>query len=310
MAFRLKTKDIAVLASLAEYRLITVPQSLGACGFSGLQVARRRLAALEEQHLVQSSSRGYGRHRGRPEKVFGLTPAGFDVLKEQGRLPGTAEFDQVSGAAIACPDHQLLLNWFRVHLTHLPTALPRLSVAPVATSNSPFVARVAEEAAEQPEDISGALAQQKKRGLVPDAVFAITDAQEKKSLLFFLEVDMGTETVASPSREPGDLRAKVTKYQQYFRENAYRAYERPWSATFNGFRLLILTNTPERLHSLCALVREMQPSGFVWLTCELSLTADGLAAPIWARAGRTDKPLESIVGPGMSRCTPLPPPKP
>jgi hypothetical protein len=309
MAFRLLAKDVETLRALAEYRLMTVPQLLWVCGFSGLQMTRRRLAALEDAGLVGSENRGYGRHQGRPEKVFSLAQAGFEVLRKEGKLPEWVGFEQASGERITCPDHQLLLNWFRVRLDYLPTVLARLSVRSAA-SNSPFVARKAEEPAAQPDDVVAALGLQKKRGLVPDAVFAITDAQEKKSLLFFLEVDMGTETVASPTREPGDLRAKVTKYQQYFRENAYRAYERPWSATFNGFRLLILTNTPERLHSLCALVREMQPSGFVWLTCELSLTADGLAAPIWARAGRTDKPLESIVGPAMGRCTPLPPPKP
>jgi len=34
---------------------------------------------------------------------------------------------------------------------------------------------------------------------IPDGVFTITNLELKKSLLFFLEVDMGTESVASPN---------------------------------------------------------------------------------------------------------------
>jgi hypothetical protein len=268
------------------------------------------MAALEQERLVQSECRGHGRHRGRPEKVFALAQAGLDALRKERVLAEAVEFDQASGATIACPDHQLLLNWFRVHLDRLPSAMPRLSVRSVA-SNSPFLVRqTKEEPTESPEDIAVALRQQKGRGLVPDAAFAITDAEEKKSLLFFLEVDMGTETVASPTRQSGDLRDKIGKYQQYFRNNAYKAYQRPWAATFNGFRLLILTNTQERMNSLCALVREMRPSDFVWLTCEPSLAASGVSASVWARGGRSDKAPESILGARLSCPGPLPEPKP
>jgi len=51
---------------------------------------------------------------------------------------------------------------------------------------------------------------------LPDAVFAITHAELKKSLLFFLEVDMGTETAASPRRVTrNDRRTKILLYRAY-----------------------------------------------------------------------------------------------
>jgi hypothetical protein len=40
---------------------------------------------------------------------------------------------------------------------------------------------------------------------IPDCVFTITNGEFKKSLLSFLGVDMGTETVAGPKRDLKDI---------------------------------------------------------------------------------------------------------
>ena len=60
---------------------------------------------------------------------------------------------------------------------------------------------------------------------IPDAVFGISDSVAEKTCLFFLEVDRGTETIASPKRDISDIRQKIINYQWYFQSRAYRRYE-------------------------------------------------------------------------------------
>jgi hypothetical protein len=134
------------------------------------------------------------------------------------------------------------------------------------------------------------------RDFTPDGVFSITDRTQQKTLLFFLEADMGTETIASPSGRAGDIRGKITTYQAYFRSGQYKRYGNFWSCDLLGFRLLVVTATENRLTSLCRLVQRMPPSDFVWLTDQDRVLGNGLAAPIWARGGRLNASPESILG--------------
>jgi hypothetical protein len=144
---------------------------------------------------------------------------------------------------------------------------------------------------------------------IPDGVFSITNKEaEKKSLLFFLEVDMGTETIASPSRGPKDLRQKIIRYQDLFTSASYKGYEGVFDSKFNGFRLLFLANSAARLNSLCRLVQEMPPSDFIWLGDQEKMFSQGLSAKIWARGGRIKDPAQSILGPGFACELPLPDP--
>ena len=123
---------------------------------------------------------------------------------------------------------------------------------------------------------------------------------EKKTLLFYLEADMGTETLASTSRDPKDIRQKILNYQTLFRSRLYKRYEAVFKSKLNGFRLLFLVNSEPRLISLCRLIREMPPSDFIWLTDQGKMFSRGLAAKIWARGGRNEDPPQSILGPRLA----------
>ena len=63
--------------------------------------------------------------------------------------------------------------------------------------------------------------------MIPDGVFTIS--HQEKTLLFFLEVDMGTETLASTKQGTGDVRQKIINYQSLF---------------YNGITLLYLKQKP------------------------------------------------------------------
>jgi len=264
VSFRLKENDCKTLELIAEYRMLTVTQ-IAALLYKSRQVVRRRLNDLEKAGLIEVSGREFGRGRGRPENSVGLTKHGVDVLEDKGQLSQDVPYEKVCDDCLFCADHQLLLNWFRIHLNHVEKVLPRLSVKFFA-HNSPFL----------PKDQNGRILITDHSPLpgsglqgvkfTPDGVFGISDSVGAKTCLFFLEVDCGTETMASLKRERTDIRQKIVNYQWYFQSLAYKRYEEVFQCQLRGFRLLFLTSTLGRLRALCELTQQIRPSNFVWLT--------------------------------------------
>jgi hypothetical protein len=132
--------------------------------------------------------------------------------------------------------------------------------------------------------------------LIPDGVCALGHNELGKTVLFFVEIDMGTEARTSAAQYPGEIRRKLQCYQQLLSTGDYRRYETDFDAKFRGFRLLMVTPQPERLRALCRLVREVCTTDFVWLTDRSGLLRQGIHAPIWRVGGREDLPPQSILG--------------
>ena len=137
MSFRLKTTDCNILECLAEYRILTVSQ-VASLFHKSKQAIRRRLHDLEERGLIEVIGTELGRGRGRPENSLGLTERGVDVLKEKDLLGQGIPYDKVLSDSLFGKDHQLLVNWFRIHLKQIERVLPRLSMK-VFAPNSPFL---------------------------------------------------------------------------------------------------------------------------------------------------------------------------
>jgi hypothetical protein len=196
--------------------------------------------------------------------------------------------DDIIGEDIRCQNHQLLLNWVRIHLDHIETTAPGLKIRFLAHS-SPLL----------PKEFSSVSVHSRIGEVIsfkPDAIFSICDSNQGKTLLFFLEVDLGTETLASPKRGLTDIRQKILNYGACFDTLVYKRYERLWNCQLNGFRLLFLTDTSSRMSTLCSLVREMPPSDFIWIAQKDRMFEDGISAEIWARSGRLDTSPQSILG--------------
>ncbi|MFC1765876.1 replication-relaxation family protein [Planctomycetota bacterium] len=294
MSFRLRETDCKALECLAEYRILTVPQ-FAAILHKNKQAVRRRIGDLEKEGLIEVTKREFGRARGRPENLFGLTESAVDILKDKGILGRDVPYEKIGGTNISCIDHQLLLNWFRVHLSQIEQVLPRMTVK-VLASNSPFL----------PRGQSGRIfitdcspvSNPGDQGVkfTPDAVFGTRDSIAAKTCLFFLEVDCGTETIASPKRDMTDIRQKIVNYGTHFDSSRYKRYEDVFKCKLNGFRLLFLVNTPGRLVALCKLIQEMQSTDFVWLTEYRRMFDGGVSAAIWAKGGDLQDPQQSILG--------------
>jgi len=122
--------------------------------------------------------KSYGKGKGRPENVAIPTKKCFDQLSRNGHIPEHITFnaDKIPNPTLI--DHDLLLNWVIVHLLTLDRKESGLVTEhrigrPTMDGNSGGADRI-----------------------IPDAVFTITNKESDKTLLFFLEVDMGTETIA------------------------------------------------------------------------------------------------------------------
>ncbi len=293
MAVRLTNRQQDLLRDLGSYGILSGDQVAIVQGV-GRQAARKRMSELIDLGLVEGRPHGFGRARGRPARIYSLNAEGVLYLKNLGfavaedRKPGT-------GKSIA-PDHQLLLNWCLLHLQGLQSVLPQLTVRRADTSRL----------VETPERSRSSASTH----AIPDAVFSISNDHGEKVLLFFLEVDMASETVASPTRKGSDFRSKIVRYHEYFRSGLYKRYEQEWDCQLRGFRLLVVTSMQQRLAVLCRLVREMPPSDFVWLADRASLFSAGMAAAIWVQGGNQDSPPRSILGSTLARPTPLLPVKP
>ena len=294
MAFRMNHNDGEVLKSLAEYRVLS-PTQITTFYQKTRQVVWRRLHILEKEGLIQTIRHEFGRGRGRPENLLGLTEHGIDILIEKKLIGKDIPYENILVDGHFCIDHQLLLNWFRIHLNQIERVLPRMTVKFLA-HNSPFLSKGPNERIfitdYSPVPDSG------EQGVkfTPDGVFGTCDSIKKYTCLFFLEVDCGTETLASPKRDMSDIRQKIINYQWYFESERYKRYEEVFKRNLLGFRLLFLTNTYGRLVALCELTREMFPTNFVWLTECSRLFPEGVSANIWAKGGDIQGSPGSILG--------------
>ena len=186
MAGKITKADIAILAFIAEYQILTVKQ-LSALTERSLQVLRRRMRFLKKEHFVNLKERGFGRGPGRREDIIMLTENGLKLLKPGKSLSDRAAYvtDKMSDSIFI--DHDLLRNWFFVHLIQIERKNPRFGIQLVTKSfnilndenvQSPLDMERYPSVKDQKEDFI----------LIPDGVFTITDGKSKKSLLFFLEV--------------------------------------------------------------------------------------------------------------------------
>lgn len=301
MTLRLTGDDLNLLAAIAEHRVLTKGQMVRL--FSRNERALRgrlnelaKVGYLDTQPTLSSK-------RGRPEIQATLTPAGIGLLETHHRLPEDIAASLVLAGQLVWAPHHRALNDFRVCLAVLPAICPSLKIDFI-TATSPVLRMTEAGRAFAADWLDGQLASQDSPGLIPDAVFMIRHEPRDKSLLFFLEVDMGTESLASPTRARGDLRHKIQDYQSYSRSERYRRYGDAWKCQFNGFRVLFVTAPPGRRASVCRLVVQHPPSDFIWVADQDQLVTQGLAAPVWSRGGRTDIPEASILGPDFGRQLP------
>lgn len=278
-----------LLRSVAALSVVTVHQ-LALLNGRKLDTVRRQVGALEKRQLVQAGTIPINGTPGRPEKILSLTPIGLKLLRDAGfDIPEIAK-EPLAMLHPKLVRHQLLIATVRAHLSLMTRGWPEFQAKFLLPGDSGLAGGDAKERA----------------SLVPDAVFGLSHTALGRTLLFFLEADRGTETLASHGGG-SDIRQKILNHQATFQSGEYKRHEQKLQAELKGFRVLFLTDTEPRLAALCRVVRETPPSDFFWLTDEASLSARGIGAPIWVRGGLMDIPRESILGSKMPTALQTPP---
>ena len=293
MAFKLNKNDRRILFSIADCRVLTQSQ-IAAIQMRSKQVVRRRMRAMENEGLIHSSTQRLAGFRGRPEKIFSLSKKGVHFL-ELDDTQTKSILQRINEDNFRFLDHQLLINWFQIHLRYMEKTCPALSFR-FLSSSSYLLARDDNNRPFTSEQKPDSEYTENTHGFTPDGVFSLSHNDNRKTLLFFLEVDLGSESLFSPKRKAGDIRKKILNYQSYFRNGRYKRYGKIWNCEFKGFRLLFLTNTHGRLVALCKLVRQTPPSNFIWLTTQEKMFSYGLSARIWFSGGKLAESPQSILG--------------
>lgn len=287
---KIPEKDWGLLRFIDSFKVLTVTQ-LSVLSRRRCQVIRRRLRTLGEQGFISTQQRPYGNRRGRPEDLILLSEAGYSMLHKQTDRNGKCQKND-KYAAPEFVEHKLLVNWFFIHLIQIERQIPQLSVHYITQ----YFSRVEDAPSAEHMIRIQVPGDDDKLEFIPDGIFTVSDSVSNKTLLFFLEVDMGTETLASPARNLKDVRQKIVNYQDLFRSGRYKRYERFFNASLNGFRLLFVTHSPSRLKTLCQLTASMLPSDFIWLSDRDRLLSSGLVDEIWVRGGVLDRQPYTIIG--------------
>jgi hypothetical protein len=289
MATLLTTTDLDVLRRMSDYQVLSIAQLASLYKISR-QMAGRRAKGLARSGLVTLVLRNFAGAVGRPETVISLTKEGVQALEGASSNSGKRSWPEPQNIDPARLEHHLLLNWLRLHLVQMERQRSELRVNYLSSveGNENKITSGGTEGAES---------------IIPDGIYSITSPEQQKSLLFFVEVDMGTESLAGASRQ--SIGAKVDAYQAVFAASSYKKFESILNGPFLGFRVLFLANSQPRLKHLCRLIASIKDTEFIWLSDQDSMFAEGIAGRIWIKGGRTGDGLFSILGPTLAFKSPI-----
>ncbi len=278
----LTVKELAVLQSLVDYGTLSMTQ-LTILHFPSRQMARIKARHFYDSGLAEIIHQDFAGGRGKPEGIIFPTEKTIKILNDSNSVGGNENFT-LPAINRRNLNHQLLINWARIHLTSMEKQIPQLS----AKFLSPFI---------EIDSYRIDLADSKLGNLlIPDGIFSISYAPQQKSLLFFLEIDMGTETLSSQSLSKNDFKRKILEYHYVFKNQLYKHLEGIFGLQFNGFRTLVVADSKSRLNQLNRLVKSMKSTGFIWLTDRDSILASGISDVIWFKGGDIEAGQFSIIG--------------
>ena len=221
MDSRLNKGDKEILSFIALYRILTVSQ-LAALTQRSRQVIRRRLRFFSGEGLIINMIRGFGRSSGRPEEIIFLADKAARIFKDEGLFSESIPLIAPKNIDAIAVDHDLLINWFFIHLVQVNNSIPDLTIKPY----SPGFLRNSQGSYAFFDPRIRIKSENDFIECIPDGIFTIWHKELGKGLLFFLEVDMDTEPVASLDRNPKDVRQKILNYQAIFRNSHYKRFEK------------------------------------------------------------------------------------
>lgn len=268
-----KAIHFQVLQTLADYRILSSSQ-ITQLLFKSSQMARRTLRELELIHWITPQKLASYSKKGRPEKAYTPSEKGLNHLNAIEGLPPSPTPSQIP--------HQLAVNQLRILALDLEKHKSQIQVTTLAPNSL----------LKRPH--KGFLTVTSNTRLVPDTILCLEHPPEKKKLLFFIEMDMGTESQQSQKGHTNNLQHKIISYAKCMAEGKYHFLNKVFNAQFTGFRVLLVANSSSRLEQINRLTGSIPYNHFIWTTHIENLKSQGMAAHIWHSNGTP--PLQSILG--------------
>jgi len=295
------TTEQNLLNLIAEYRVLLTSQITLLRGV-GLRATQKILKSLFEKGYIKTVPHITVLFKGRPENMSSLSIKGAELLKTEGVIDSSFSTKLITGEGIVHLDHELLINWIRIHLQQIDKNVSELE-SDFISGNTPFLPRRKNGMPAISDVIENG---KKDEWFVPDGIFSVKSKKKNQRLLFFLELDCATESIHSANIDATTISRKVKNYHLYFINRGYKRYEKKWADKLNGFRVLLVTTYEERTESILHYLKTNPNTDFIWITDIKQIFLHGLGGKIWKHNNSGDAPLDSILGPTMACNLPLP----
>jgi hypothetical protein len=241
----LQERDLHLLRELAVMRVIDREQAKIVAGFGSTSRANARLLALTNAGVLRRFFLGSGGGR---KALYALSRKGAQTAQIQFRGPRRPQNAYL--VVDYYVGHQLAVNSIYCALKYSVISVPQVTFHRWQSFHEPVVPGIR---------------------LIPDGYVELMTPGGITAC--FLEVDLGHESQTIWKR-------KAEHYLEFALSGKY-----PENFGHERFRVLVLTNSERRLHSIRKTVRAITPKIF-WFASLASVRND-FFAPVWFRAGDT-----------------------
>jgi protein involved in plasmid replication-relaxation len=232
------------LAFMYQYRFLTIPQFARLTGYS-IDHVGEVLRNFERRQLVGYFGFLSIPGHGRTPKVYYVKRKGWELLRTESDEEPEGAFAEVSPEHTWTPQmyHRLRLLDLMVALEVQVRTFPHIELVRTFIEYRRHKGTYVREttdyvAAEQIPD----------NRIIPDGAFILENLASGRRALFFIEMDMGTERIATKSSKntQATILAKLTQYDRYLTSGRFATTYGSYGE-FRSFLLLFVTSGEERI---------------------------------------------------------------
>lgn len=246
-----------------------------------MRTAYRTMNTLVSMKLIAFHEYGNSRGIGNCDRLYFLTKKGFDLVTAQQNGISTQELfsKHPMPLTIKYYEHRKkILDFWVVAIMETK----KYQHTHQLISFAPELQRVSG----QPITIQFYASDGTTESIKPDASFILRNLQESKDYLYFLEADMGTESLSS--EQYPSLQQKVDKYQMAFEQLAFQQAANGFEK-FVGARVLIVTTAKKRvINMLRTLAIQPQFKDAILFSIHDEIWWHGILKGRWAKQGCGD----------------------
>ena len=273
---RLTKRDLKIPGLVVEYHLLTTLQIKRLLYFPSLQKTQARLLTLFKAGLVK-------RFR-------------YPLLLSDG---GSGEFiyyyRKRKRISLSGVFHTLQLNEIRISFTEACDNSRGIDMTAFIPEYKGFVSGDGSPERFIEDTVGGGEEGKEARKIIPDAVICLENSDKDKKALFFLELDLGTERIASDNDMNYSLLSKLKRYEDYFRTRGFERYNSWFGKKFRGFRALLVMDSQRRIQRLRAELKKRGIVGFIWFAEKSSLNGNTVFQNIWYKDNIEDENRYSLL---------------